>query len=526
MAVESSSDSVPGGTWFGVAGCALFVSVAVALAPMGSFPVGYDAFWNLLVAAKWGDGGLPAEMPEAAFTDLATAYGDRQLLFHGSIAALTGGRPSPEAVPPLLWGFALALAVVLWGSIARCSGAGRAGAGVWLFAVPALSQTWMFRTAALRDMLLGILFLVPLVALASVHEDRRPRRRGVALAGLAAGFGYSHGAVVLPVVIWVFAAAGHRLDRGRWAWADGAWILAGTAFACVARPDIPAIFQVLATLNFGMPYANLRAEIGVLPSEFAPYPLDVLLMVEAPFLVGLAVLAWTCWRGRLSWSLAMPVLFMGVSALLSRRMFEIAAPLTALALGSAWARSMGPRHRWGLAVAAVGIALGLHLPRALEGAETNRATTLPVVTEWIAKRAAAGSTDPAVASDLVFVTDWGTTSPLAWFGRRAGLRGTGAIDPILMWAHSPDLWRAWRAIVDRTDPTPLETIRSAFGARFVAFRMSDTSPGAPPGATGQHLFLRAKAWSDAGRPILPFRTLRQLDDGSQALDWIVLDLAP
>ena len=67
--------------------------LAMAMSPWGSFPIGYDAFWNLSSPPSGANRDSQPAMPEAAFTDLATAYGDRQLLFHGLIAAVTGGRP-------------------------------------------------------------------------------------------------------------------------------------------------------------------------------------------------------------------------------------------------------------------------------------------------------------------------------------------------------------------------------------------------------------------------------------------------
>ncbi len=482
------------------------------LVPWGSFPVGYDVFRSLWIARTWAERGFPASLPPAAFTGLDRHFGDQQLAFDG-LLALVGGRDLDLAwVPPLLWGVVIVQATSWW---AAARALRRDASPWWILLLPALSQAWLFRCTTLRTMLLSSTFLYLLLVLVAVR-GRGGALRPWWLALAAAGFCYCHGAVLLVPWLWCLAAIGVRIERGVGSlpWRDGPWLLVGMLVAGIARPDFPANLRVWFDLNLGTPWAIATGDLAVRPTELLPLPLADLLATEWTFLLATGwLLVLLLRRGRAAcWAVAIPALFFAVAALLSRRMFELAAPLLLLALVANW------RGTLSFAGAAAGFALAgfVHAPLAAAGAEANRMRELLPVSRWLRQRAR--------PCDLVFVTDWGASSPLAWFTRDSGLRFSGAIDPVFLWSEDPAASRDWQAIKAARVAEPLQLVRQRFGARFVAFPLGDAAAGAPAGTTANSLRQAMGRELAAGRPVEAF--VLDPERPQDPRNWVVIDLAP
>ena len=121
------------------------------LCPAGSWPVGYDVWWNLHMAGRLASEGLPAATPEAAFTPLAEHFAGRQLGFHYWLALL--GIDEPGKV----WlGLQLALLVQVLCLAQALRWLAPKLSPLALLALPLLSATWLFRLCALRDLPLAI----------------------------------------------------------------------------------------------------------------------------------------------------------------------------------------------------------------------------------------------------------------------------------------------------------------------------------------------------------------------------------
>ena len=463
------------------------LGVFVYLVPSGSFPVGFDAWWNLHVAGLWAEGGFPERVGEAAFTQFERAFADRQLGFHALLAGVHGAEPDPSRIAPWIWIFALAQLLAVFGCARTL--APRASAG-WLLLLPALSATWLFRATALRDMLLAVVPLLVVVTFAAL-PGRVTAKRFVGIAIAAACFGYVHGAIFLPIGLVVLVAIGRRIDRQPSALRVVLAAAAGLAVSVLARPDVPAIWELLWTLNVRLPLGLLSGDLPIRPSEFAAYPLGQLLRTNWPMIIAsLALLLLACRsRETRGWSLTLPVLVLAVGACFGRRLFELAVPFVVIDLAR-----RAPRRPW-LALVLL-VALPWHIDYARRSADANRQSGLVSVANWLAAKSKPG--------DVVFVADWGVTSPLAFWTRGRGLRFTGVTDPSLMWAEQPEHFATWWSIKSAADPEPLESIEKAFGARFVVTHSHDAAPGRPAGQTAQRLWESIQKASGAGRRIEAF----------------------
>ncbi|MBL9077941.1 MAG: hypothetical protein JNL08_10585 [Planctomycetes bacterium] len=447
-------------------------------------------FWNLHVARTIAEQGLPAAVPQAAFTQLAVDHADRQWLFSLVLAAYGGRDLGLEHVPPLVLGFALAkLAVLL-----ACA---RWLVGPRLLATPVLlafglSASALFRAAALRDMLLAILPLLVLLARLA-RCDARPKRNDQAwLAGAALVFTWSHGAPVLPLALAVVVGAGRRLDTGRCGFRTLLPIGAGVLLGLLARPNPLGCLELLWTLNVFLPWASATGALPLHPTEFAAPPFDLLLAHSWPLLLAAGLSLATAWRRRADWRLVLPAVLLAIGTVFGARLVELAAPcLTLAVLVQLAATRLGGTWRGELAAAAVAIGLlGLAHHHAQPSLDANRLVALADVGDDLRQRARPG--------DVVFVTDWGVSSPLTWFTRDVPLRFTGITDPVLMLRAAPDAFAAWWRIKSAADPEAARTIRERFGARFAVIGFADAAPGRPAGETAVQVWQTFGALAQRG----------------------------
>lgn len=464
------------------------LGIFVYLVPAGSLPVGFDPYWNLLVAKTWAESGFPSAMPEAGFTMLARNYADRQLGFHSLLVLLFGSDIDVTVVPPGIWVLAVAQAATVYACVRLL----RPGASpLWLVLLPVLSATWMFRATVLRDMLLAVIALLLLVTL--LAAKRWNARRGLAVVALTAMFGYVHGAVLLPLVLAALVGLGHWWDGRGMQLGRPALVLAGLLPPLLLRPDFPYSLELLWTLNVRMPLASFTGALPIQPSEFAPPSPRLLLAMSAPFLVFYGLFAYALVRGLSRWAIGLPTLALGAGALIASRLFELAAPFLVIGLGSCRLRLSRPAGAACL-VAAVLVTFWRQIPAAARSVRANRDVFLREAGAWLCAHVARGET--------VFVTDWATTSPLAWWTRGRNLRFTGITDPSLMWAEDPRRFAAWWNIKAARDPDPLHTLTSAFGARTLVVPNNDSAPGRWPGETALYLYRALEAAHRQGRPVI------------------------
>jgi hypothetical protein len=444
---------------------AALLGAFVWLVPAGSFPVGFDVFWNVHVAKTWAESGFPEATPEAAFTTFAEHFVDRQIAFTGLIALAGGAELDLSLVPPLIWLLAALQALVLF----ACLRALRPGASpLWLLLLPALSFTWTFRNCALRDMNLAVNAILGVVTVAVLRaRGRRVPAFVLFLCGVA--FGFSHAFLLLPFTLGTLVVLGARRNAR-----DVLWLLAGLVLPLFLKPDFPHCLQTAWVWNLRFPFLTVTGSL-IAPSEFSPYPLADLLRWNTPFLLALGAFVYCIATKRIDAALAVPVLAMCAAAFYWRRFFEVATPLLILALADA------RRGRFPLLVLALAaLAWPWHLHEAQRSTQVNRQTDLVAVADWVIEHGQRG--------DVVFVTDWALTSPLCWFTRGSGLAFTGVNDVSPMWAASPQRSDQWHAIKRAQDPDPLRTITVDFRARLLVQDIADTSPGQPAGATAEYLW--------------------------------------
>lgn len=450
------------------------------LLPAGSFPIGWDVFWNLHVARTIAESGFPERIPQGAFTQFARDYADRQWLFHLVLAAVGGRELGPQHVPGLCQAFAAAKVVVVLLCALRLTGTRLIGSPALLLA--GLSATALFRATALRDMLLAILPLLVLVAsMARVDERARPGDR-VCIFAATLVFTLAHGAVALPIAVGVLCCLGRRLDGRGYGWRTLLPLLAGILVGACARPNPLGSLELLFTLNVVMPWAAATGALPIQPTEFAALPFGQLLSGSWPlFALGGVCLAVAC-RQRRWWRLVLPAAALTAGSVFGARLVELAVPCTVLA-----ALVQTADVRWRLpwlvelvtAVTAFGLAV-LAADRAQPSLDANRFVVLEDVARELKRRAR--------PDDVVFVADWGVTSPLTFFTRDVPLRFTGVTDPVLMLREAPEAFAAWWRIRSARDAQAAQTMRRVFDARFAVVGFADHQPGSPVGATAVRIW--------------------------------------
>ena len=454
------------------------------LLPAGSFPVGWDPWWNLHVARTIAESGFPDAVPQAGWTQLGRDYADRQWLFHLVLAAVGGRDLGPQHVPALCATFAVALVVTVLLCARRLVGARHAVAPVLL--LWGLSSTALFRATALRDMLLAVLPLLVLVTRLAV-APARPRRADhgwLFAAGLV--FTLAHGAVVLPLALAVVACLGRRLDGLAFAPRLLASLCLGVAVGAVARPNPLGSLELLWTLNVFLPWSAANGDLPIQPSEFAALPLGQRLPGSWPLFALCGAVVPATVRRRRGFAVALPAAALTLGAVFGARLLELAVPFTVLAalvaLGERPQRAAWRLEALG-AVAAAGLGW-LAASVAQPSLDANRFVALADVARELRQRARPG--------DVVFVTDWGVTSPLSFLTRDVPLRFTGVTDPVLMLREDPAAFAAWWQVRSAADPQAAATMRRTFGARFAVVGFADHVAGRPVGETA------VRVWQSAG----------------------------
>ncbi|GEM_PF-7102979 len=489
---------------------ALLCLAFVWLVPLGSTPVGFDSWWSLFLGKTLASHGFPARIPAAGWTMYAEAFADKHLLLSSLIALIGGENLGPNLASPLVWGLVLAQALGLFWALRILL---PKASPLWLLLLPALSSTWVFRSTTLRDLPLALSFLTPLLAslvrdaeippkgdthslIGPAPENRLPGGRplGGAVSPLwrtpllSLCFCFSHGAWLLPLVCAFFVGLGTRLHRGRFSWRPLLLLLLAWIPALFLRPDFPANLRLLGLMNFGMPWAILRGDMQILPTEFLPYSFADLLYWNAPLLLtGLALLPLAKAK-RIPLALLLPVLFILLTGLLSRRLLEVASPVVLLALAVSWK----PKLPLGVLAIALPLAL-IQITNAAPSVAANRYPSLHKVASWLRAHGQRG--------DVVWVSDWGISSPLIYGTATKGLVFTGVMDPTLMWAQDREAWRAWQEVKLGRSRDPLGLLEKTFHPRFLVLPLREAPPGQEPGSTAAALYRGLQALQNKGVPL-------------------------
>ncbi|MCB9918824.1 MAG: hypothetical protein H6832_10525 [Planctomycetes bacterium] len=463
---------------FGVTACVFLV-----IAPPGSFPVGWDVWWNLHIARSFAEHGFPEAVVQGGFTQLARDYADRQWLFHVVLATFGGPQIGPEHVPWFVLAFGMVLVAVVL-VVARSLGSPRVPV-VAVLLLWGLSSSSLFRATALRDMLLAVLPLLALTcALARGSAADRRREVYTRLWVFAAGllFTWSHGAPALLVVLFVVVTVGRRLDGLPIAAMRVVPLLVGIVAGIVLRPNPRGTIELLWTLNVEMPWKAFTGELPIQPAEFAAQPIGALLRASWPLFVVCALSCAAAVRQKRPWRLVLPATLLTVGSIFGARLIELAVPFTVLAVLVQLGESRWVLHRWFDFVAApfTVVLCALAAWGARASLEANRFVALEQVAANLRERARPG--------DVVFVTDWAVTSPLAFWTRSTPLRFTGVTDPVLMLHEAPEHFAAWWEIKAARDPRPAATMRDVFGARFAVVGFGDRAPGRPLGETAVRIW--------------------------------------
>ena len=301
---------------------------------------------------------------------------------------------------------------------------------------------------------------------------------------LSLAYCYSHGAWLLPLLCAVLVGLGARLQRGKFAFRPLGLLLLAWIPALLLRPDFPANLKLLGLMNFGMPWAILQGELRVVPTEFLPYSLGDLLRWNAPLLLAGLALPLLAKARRLPLSLLLPILFvlLGLACAWRPRLSALRPGLPALQ----------PRlPAWTLALL---LPLGwLQVRAARPSVEANRFPALQEVATWLRANGRPG--------EVVWVSDWGLSSPLIYGTVGTGLVFTGVMDPTLMWGEAPGAWRAWQEVKLGLSEDPLETLRRAFHPRFLILPVREAPPGQAAGSTAARLYEGLKRLQSKGVPV-------------------------
>ncbi|MCA8969506.1 MAG: hypothetical protein KDC95_06970 [Planctomycetes bacterium] len=472
------------------AGLAVVVTACVflVLAPPGSFPVGWDVWWNLHIARIFAEHGFPDTVVQGGFTQFARDYADRQWLFHVVLSTFGGARIGPEHVPWFVLSFGIALVAVLLVA-ARALGSSRIPVPAVLL-VWGLSSSALFRATALRDMLLAILPLIGLTYFLSrasegrAPGEREPRFSNEALGVFASGlvFTWSHGAPALLVALFVVVTIGRRLDGLDAALGRIVPLLVGIVAGTVLRPNPWGTIELLFTLNVEMPWKAMRGELPIQPAEFSAMPFGTLVRTTWALFATSALSVAAAFVQRRSWRLVLPAALLTVGTIFGARLVELAVPFTVLAVlvqlgDTRWSGRL-PFDLIALVISCGLCALAVRGAR--PSVEANRFVVLEDVATTLRESARPG--------DVVFVTDWAVTSPLAFWTRDVSLRFTGVTDPVLMLHEAPEQFAAWWGIKSARDPNPVGTMRDVFGARFAVVGFADRAPGRPVGEASTRIW--------------------------------------
>lgn len=423
----------------------------------------YDEYFHVGLARELHD-GMPASFHWTPFSLAYERFADKELLFHILLMPFTGLPFERAALAGAVLGQILvvgAFAWVLWRLRV-------AHAPVYLLALAAMGTTFVSRMAMCRPHHGEVGFTVLFLGLLVLEAPP------LALAAVAAAFGLFHVSGWMPVafaVMWLLAARFDPAAPPRRRWVDVAATGLGWIVGQCLHPAFPHNLNLLWIVNvtiLGKATAGeeaLRSQIGSelqpLQSRLVPDQWPVFLAAAALLYLVATRPEWRRPRVLLTAGLAMLALFSGLFLWL--RFFELAAPLTllALAVGSLQAPERPARRKTERAplVAVVALVLmgTLFTFIRLRQYHVGRFAPPRPMAEWLAEHGRRG--------DLVFTANWADSAPLFYYAPH--LRSLVALDPTFFLVADPERFRLYVDIVEGREVEPARAIRERFGARWV-----------------------------------------------------------
>jgi hypothetical protein len=427
-------------------------------------PWDYDEYFHVGLARELHN-GMPASFHWTPFSVAFEHFADKELLFHVLLMPFTGLPIERAALAGAVLGQLLvvgAFAWVLWRLRVDY-------APVYLLALTAMGVTFVSRMAMCRphhgEIGFSVLFLGLLLLEASP----------LALAVVAAIFGLFHASGWLPIafsVLWLLVARFDPAAPPRRRWLDVAATSLGWAVGQCLHPAFPYNLRLLWIQNVTVLSKAttggqaLRSQIG---SELQPMATPLVpdqwpvLLAAAVLLVLVAVRpAWRRPQVLLITGFAMLALFTGLFLWL--RFFELAAPLTllAIAVGSRLSEGSPARRPVAKAILVAVLALilvgGLYTFSQIRSHYRTGQIALPRgMAEWLAEHGRPG--------ERVFTANWADSAPLFYYAPQ--LQSLVALDPTFFLLKDPEQFRLYADIVQGRGIDSARVIRERFGARWV-----------------------------------------------------------
>jgi hypothetical protein len=437
----------PIAAWIG-----LYAAVAAAIQfGFVSIPFDADTAYHVAVGRLIRAHGLLHAFPWTPFSWLADHYADKELLFHLAFVPLA--HESWVVAAKIVGTIAGAIMLSALYLVLRASGVRRAG--TWALLPLAASAVFVFRFSIVRPHLLSI-------ALALVVTWAAARGRLGVLAVASALYPWAYVAWHLPVVLAALVEAARALAGERVRWRPVSVAVAGVAAGIGVHPNALNLVRFDWIVTVDVLFRNAwGGRMGfALGDEFQPFSVAEWarwLVAPVAILIGAAVLAWRSRRAD-SMPLAFALVAFAFFGLTVRtaRFAEYFVPFSAAALALA-ARGI----RWRFTAPAVLTACLLYSAPAsadlLRGLGEKQERIPAGLAETLRRRIPPGA--------QVFTCDWGHTGTLML--ALPERRFVVALDPTLAYLHDPALYDLFYRLPREAPRGSAETIRRAFGARFV-----------------------------------------------------------
>jgi hypothetical protein len=436
-----------------------------------------DSYFHLAIARLYAQEGVAPDLPALRMSLMRDGYGDKEFLFHWTLAPLAGWLEPLRAGRLALAVWAGLIAALLAALASRAIGRWALLFPFWLFFA---STEWAWRLVRLRPELLSLALLL---AAAWAIATRRDWLLGAIAAAYSLGytaFQAFQGLVFLCFVAFGLLEAGSEPRRWPWRMLLYSWI--GGGLGLIAHPHFPKNLLVWWVQNVVFFQEKANLEVG---TEIRPNSTDVLLMVH----LGLFAAAACLWlasrrsevprpaaeeegRSRLLLTLGIFAGAFGVLYLLMSRFSVYFWPFATLALLFALTRggreigdriTLGGRKiplAWGLAAAAL-----LSAPEAWRQLLTyQQRTSLGPGEARIKDREQLAAELPPGAK---VAADWGPTATYLLWAPQA--RYLNALDPAFMAVPYPEEQATLRRILDGEEVDVPGKVAAVLDSEYLAF---------------------------------------------------------
>lgn len=450
-----------------------------------SEPIDFDVYYHLAVTRELFANGPLQSFPWGPYSIVSEKFADKEFLFHVILGAVYQLPVTQAARFGALMGQAFiifALAFALWRLRVR-------EAWAFMLLLTALGSALAVRLAMCRPHLWGIGFSVLIIWM--LVSRVRPAALFVA-AMLYSLFHTGGWIAAFYAGVWVFwglvpGLAGGVDENGgngrvsfrtllrRFDWKPLVAVIAGWTAGQVIHPNFPVNFHLFFVQNVLVPFhttaAGNQALRVALGGELHVPGLRIVVMQWPVYLVVAASLAWLVVSREVR---TRPVLtaatialaFCIVSSTVMRRLYEMAAPFSVLALGLTWKTWLASRAEAGNPFRVLprhaAMALAVILPVTGYFAHDARKQAPPAspphaMAQWMA----ATVKEP----QKIFTAQWADSAPLLYFA--PWLTTLVALDPTFFYAKDRELFIHYVDIVLGKTRRPVDSVLGKFDARYV-----------------------------------------------------------